>query len=227
MTPEQNSSNDNSQQYTQADFAIGDTVIDREQGDPDIGVVVNRPPMAAEEWEAYRSDGEVVTVADDNPDYEPTSKVVVVMYPGDIEEWGVEWDAEEPLSLKKAPQGTAYAFPPNRLNPVGTYSSDGKTEATEPSQADDGTRDSSSESSSAEPAQEACQDEPTLRERLDLIADEVAELNVDDVAIDTFREVVVVEKLGEQYQIDVKGCVNADDPLAQRLEEMVSEQLEP
>lgn len=88
MTSEQESSDGESQQYTQDDFAIGDTVVDREQSDPDIAVVVNRPPMAAEEWEAYRSDGEVVTVADDNPEYDPTSKVVVVMYPDALEAWG-------------------------------------------------------------------------------------------------------------------------------------------
>jgi len=37
--------------------------------------------MTAENWEAYRVDGEAVTVADDNPDYDPTSKVVVVFFP--------------------------------------------------------------------------------------------------------------------------------------------------
>lgn len=136
----------------------------------------------------------------------------------------MEWGGEDPLSLGEAPQGTAYAFPLNRLEPVGTYSPASETEATEPPQDDDGTGDS--DTTGSDPAQEAHQNESTLRARLDAIADVVAELNVDDVGVDTFREAVIVEKLGEQYQIDVDGEVNADDPLAQRLEETIAEQLD-
>ena len=65
-----------------------------------------------------------------------------------------------------------------------------------------------------------------IRDRLDAIAGTVEELNIDDVAVDTFREVVVVEKLGEQYLIDTDGSVNADDPLAERLEDTIAEHVD-
>ena len=68
-------------EYTQDDFALGDTVVDREQDDPDTAIVVNRPPMAAKDWEAYRVNGEVVTAAEDNPEYDPASNVIVASCP--------------------------------------------------------------------------------------------------------------------------------------------------
>jgi len=54
----------------------------------------------------------------------------------------------------------------------------------------------------------------------------VEELNVDDVTVDSSREAVIVEKLGEPYDIDIDGSVDGDDLLAQRLEDAVAEQLD-
>jgi len=55
MTPPQDDLDTGRTDYTQEDFAIGDTVIDREKDDSEhVAVVVNCPPMTAEDWEAYR-----------------------------------------------------------------------------------------------------------------------------------------------------------------------------
>jgi hypothetical protein len=228
MTPTQDDPDIGRTEYTQEDFAIGDAVIDREQEDSEhVAVVVNRPPMAAEDWEAYRVDGEAVTVADDNPDYDPTANVVVVIYPKDLEDWGIEWDADDPIGLADAPTGIAYAFPPARLEPVGTYSPDEESYAPDdPSQATDTGDGSTGDDATTEPASDAADEESPSQERLDAIAAVVEELNVDDVTVDSSREAVIVEKLGEPYDIDIDGSVNADDLLAQRLEDAVAEQLD-
>jgi len=228
-------------EYTQDDFALGDTVVDREQDDPDTAIVVNRPPMAAKDWEAYRVNGEVVTVAEDNPEYDPASNVVVVIFPEDLDDWGIEWDGDQPLPLGDAPQGIAYAFPPARLEPVGTYSPDDVTETPNESVEETDTTDDA-ETVNQQPQDSGPTDTVTAakdhseqddsdsdsasQERLDAIAGIVTELNVDDVTVDTSEEAVVVEKLGEQYVIDTDGSVTADDLLAQRLETAIDEQLE-
>jgi hypothetical protein len=237
MTPTQDDPDTDRTEYTQEDFAIGDTVVDREQDDSEhVAVVVNRPPMAAEDWEAYRVDGEAVTVADDNPDYDPTANVVVVIYPEDLEEWGIEWDGDDPIVLADAPTGIAYAFPPGRLEPVGTYSpkannTPNEAEATgtdEDLPADTETTGSVPDGSDTTDAGTAdgADGRSNSHERLEAIANIVEELNVDDVTVDSLEEVVVVEKLGEAYAIDTDGSVDADDLLAQRLDDAVSEQLD-
>ena len=229
MTSAQDETDADQPEYTQDDFAIGDTVVDREQDDPDhVAVVVNRPPMAAEDWEAYRVDGEAVTVAEDNPDYDPTANVVVVIYPEDLDEWGIDWDANSPIKLGDAPTGIAYAFPPRRLELVGTYSPDQADEATEPETTDgeeNATTDDETPESAPDTAAETADQSPA-HERLEEIAAVVAELNVDDVTVDSSEEVVVVEKLAESYAIDTDGSVDANDLLAQRLEDAVSEELD-
>jgi hypothetical protein len=225
-------------EYTQGDFAIGDHVRDLDSdtdGDP---VVVNLPPVPIDEWDAYRTDEGAVTVADDNPAYAADSEVVVVMFDEDLDAWGGDWDGSAPLPLAEAPHDATYAFPPGRLEPTGaTYGAADThdTEAREPREEGDDTEaradpeDSEatddSEAGGEESADEADAEAPeaTLRDRLDAIADTVGELNVDDVAVDTFREVVVVEKLGKQYAIDTDGTVDADDLLAGKLEDALDE----
>jgi hypothetical protein len=204
-------------EHTQGDFAIGDVVADREadtDGDP---VVVNLPPVACAEWDAYRTDDGAVTVAEDNPAYDAESEVVVVMYDEDLDGWGAEWDGDRPLPLAEAPHGATYAFPPGRLEHTGgTYGAGGDPDDDPDDEADSEEPDDATDDEGEEPAD-------TLREDLDAIADVVAELNVDSVAVDTFREVVVVEKLGKQYAITRSGEVDADDPLADRLADALGE----
>lgn len=40
-----------------------------------------------------------MTVADNNSEYDPTSSVVVVVFSGDLKEWGIEWDSDQPFPL--------------------------------------------------------------------------------------------------------------------------------
>lgn len=263
MTSNQSDAEPDRPDYTQDDFSLGDTVVDRERDDPDTAIVVNRPPMAAKEWEAYRVDGEVVTVADDNPEYDPSSKVVVVMFPEDLTEWGIEWDGDRPLPLEEAPQGTAYAFPPARLEPVGTYSpedgnkdddetvketnsSAGTAESTdeypqESAPTDDmasseGSSTHTQESNTANKAETnedtpgqtepAADDDLAVQQQLEAIAETVRELNVDSVTVDNSKEVVIIEKLGEQHEIDATGSVTTDGSLAQRLQDAIADQID-
>jgi len=269
MTPDQVDGDDSSQDRTREDFAIGDTVIDNEQDDPDTAVVVNRPPVAAEDWEAYQVSGEPVTVADHNPDCDPTSKVIVVMFFADLEELGVDWDGEKPLPLDEAPKGTDYAFPPARLKPVGTYSPANASETADepPGETDtidetaEATDEQTKEAIGADDTPEQTQkaatektstqvqgtaagdeadtngdtpgqmknstdDDSEGQERLEAIADVVTELNIDDVMINGSKKAVVVEKLGEQYEIDMDGSVNADGLLTQRLQDAVADQID-
>jgi hypothetical protein len=219
-------------EHTQGDFAIGDHVRDLDSdtdGDP---VVVNLPPVAIDEWDAYRTDEGAVTVADDNPAYAADSEVVVVMFDEAPAAWGGEWDGSAPLPLAEAPHDATYAFPPGRLEPTGATYGAADTHDTEPREAREAREDpeDSEATDDSEEADEGATDEPdaeapeaTLRDRLDAIADTVGELNVDDVAVDTFREVVVVEKLGKQYAIDTDGTVDADDLLAGKLEDALEE----
>jgi hypothetical protein len=98
-------------------FDLGDRVLDREDDDPDEAVVVNRPPVAAEEWTVFHENGEEVTVADDNPGYDPKAEVIVVAFAAELEDAHPAYDADEPLALAEAECYT-YAFPPGRLERV-------------------------------------------------------------------------------------------------------------
>ena len=96
--------------------STGDLVADREDTDPDTAVVVNKPPVPAEEWElGYKSEGETVTVADENPEYDSESDVLVVAFHADLVESHPDWSRDEgSLRLADAECNT-YAFPPGRL----------------------------------------------------------------------------------------------------------------
>lgn len=96
--------------------STGDFVVDREDTDPDPAVVVNKPPATAEEWElGYKSEGETVTVADENPEYDSKSEVLVVAFHADLVETHPDWSRSSgSLRLADAECNT-YAFPPGRL----------------------------------------------------------------------------------------------------------------
>jgi len=94
----------------------GAVVVDVEDHDADRAVVINTPPATAEDWGVYyNDDGEEVTVADMNPDYDPEEEVIVVAFEEDLDR--PDYDGEEPLALAELECGS-YAFPPNRLRRV-------------------------------------------------------------------------------------------------------------
>jgi hypothetical protein len=230
MTQPSDSDTDSGTEFNRGEFTVGDVVDDRERDDlEEYPVVVNLPPIPCSEWDAYEDEDGKVTVADDNPGYDPDAGVVVVMFPQGLDKWGVEWSGNRPVPLAEAPQGTVYGFPPGRLEPTGaTYGAAAPhdSEAPEESEAADDSEALDESGAADESPSDEADAEATLRDRLDAIADTVGELNVDDVAVDTFREVVVVEKLGKQYAIDTDGTVDADDLLAGKLEDALDESAE-
>ena len=96
---------------------LGARVVDVEDEDPNEAVVVNCPPVPAAEWGAYVDAGEEVTVADDNPGYDPDAEVVVVAFADELAGAHPSYEGEDPLPLSEADCAT-YAFPPGRLKRV-------------------------------------------------------------------------------------------------------------
>lgn len=96
--------------------AFGTYAVDSDSYDPDVAVVVNRPGVEAHHWDTNRGDS---TVAADNPQYSPTSEVLVVVFLSDLNDWNPDWDALDvtDLSLSAlADDGVPfYAFPSPRL----------------------------------------------------------------------------------------------------------------
>lgn len=100
-------------------FSIGTYVIDTEDPEPNLAVVINRPPMTCEEWVAYHTPetGEV-TVAEDNPEYDATADVIVVAFYEELRAENPEWSPDDgPFDLGAA-EFKPYAFPPGRLEVV-------------------------------------------------------------------------------------------------------------
>jgi hypothetical protein len=191
-------------------LAVLDVVRDREDDNPTDAIVVNTPPVAAKHWTAYAD----VTVADDNPEYDHEAEVVVVAFRADLHEARPEFtETNDALQLAEADDVDTYAFPPGRLRRVASICPQ-----------DDEGRDGSDAGGDTE-GEEV--DEDGLRADLDAIAGAVEDLNVDSVAVDTFREAVVVEKLGVEYLIHADGSADGDDRVADGLEaaaeEVVSE----
>lgn len=111
-------------QISSATPEVGDLVVDCEDDDPNEAVVVNLPEPPAHEWDAYHKwDGEAVTVADSNPNYDEDAEVVSVVFVPELQQHrpDYEGDREIPLSYLEA---EAYHFPAPRLEVIGEYRPD-------------------------------------------------------------------------------------------------------
>jgi hypothetical protein len=100
------------------EITIGDYVYDTESDDPDIAQVINAPGLPAKDWDSHKTDdGEVVTVAETNPSYDPNEKVVVCLFRPQIETHYPTWDGESPMDLATVTDDgvTHYAFPQSRV----------------------------------------------------------------------------------------------------------------
>jgi hypothetical protein len=100
-------------------FEIGDRVVDDDDPDPDIARVINKPGIPAKDWDSHPDkSGEQLTVADCNPEYDPTDLVVVCLFEEQLSEYYPDWDGESPLSLDEVTGDgiTHYAFPKSRLS---------------------------------------------------------------------------------------------------------------
>jgi hypothetical protein len=186
---------------------VGAIVVDAddEPGEQDPAVVVNLPPVAAEEWVAYHDDGEEVTVADDNPEYDASAEVVVVVFREDLENAHPEYDGAEQLPLAGAECRT-YAFPPQRLQRVGTFAEGDTTD--------------DSEEDASEPRDRLTDGQEALRERLE----DAGDVRVEGDPTDPEAAVLVLEKLGAEHVVDADGAVEGG-PLGDRLENLAAEYL--
>lgn len=103
----------------QSQFELGMTVHDRHSPSPDDAVIVNLPNIPIKKFTAYHDGDEKVTVAEDNPGYNPQQKVVVVVYQNVLDNFGGEYTGESPISFDALSRNNIpyYGFPPARLVP--------------------------------------------------------------------------------------------------------------
>jgi ParB family chromosome partitioning protein len=97
----------------------GTLVVDRDAASQHTAVVINSPPTATiDDW--YVPGGH--TVADDNPTYLQTDRVVVVAYRGELAQHYPHYCGVKPLELQRVHRSglRTYAFPESRLRAVGT-----------------------------------------------------------------------------------------------------------
>jgi len=179
-------------------FDLGDTVLDREDDDPNSATVINCPPVSCDAWDVGEE-----TVADHNSEYDAEADVIVVAFDDDLAEAKPEYDGDEPLLLAEIGVPT-YAFPPGRLTNV---DASGKT-------SDD---EEGSASTAGAPPLEGFDGVRELKERLEETSD-----------IDVNREdgepVLAVTKAGREYRIRADGSVS-DGPFQSRLADVAAEYL--
>ena len=179
-------------------LALGDVVVDSDAPEDKQApaVVINKPPVPADEWVAYTENGEDVTVAEDNPEYDD-DRVVAVVFEADLAEWSGEPNGDVPLPLAQAPR-----FEPTGRNNAGA----GETDA-------DGETDRGAEGDAA--------DEPAA---LDALAERLAETA--DVERDTEdgEPVLRVDKLGATHTVFPDGSVDGG-PVAGKIGDVAAEYL--
>jgi hypothetical protein len=105
---------------SQQDFELGMGVQDRGVDDSDDAVVVNLPPIPANEYVLHTTMEKEVTVAAKNPSYEPNSHVVIIVYQDTLNEYEPDYDGEFALQLRDLSEDNVsfFAYPPGRLEPV-------------------------------------------------------------------------------------------------------------
>jgi len=191
-------------------YEYGAIVVDADSSvefdERDRAVVVNTPPVDCSDWTVYQEDGEAVTVADDNPVYDPDSGVVVVAFLQDLTREHPDWDATSALDLPL--ECASYAFPPRRLQRVGTYEADA-------------TEDLHDDESPSSPADRLTPEQGRLRSRLE----ESGEVAIAPDPDDKDGAIIIFEKLGSEYTIDADGVVS-DGPIAGRLAKVAADFLE-
>jgi hypothetical protein len=196
-------------------FRPGDLVVDVEDGDPDAdeAVVVNLPPVAARDWDAYTTpDGDTVTVADDNPGYSADAPVVVVAFADELADARPEYDGGGPLALASLTDDVmVYGFPEARLDRVGEY--DGGADIAD----DDG--DGDGPAGADDDAHDDTLDD--LRALADHLAAGAGVAVRDPRGADA-TPWVRVDKLGDTYRVHGDGTVEGDGPLADRLADVAA-----
>jgi hypothetical protein len=228
------------------DLAAGDLVHDAEDQTPDDAVVVNTPPVAAEDWEAPGLDG--TTVADDNPDYPADAPVAIIVYKQHLKEYDPDWLAQEdpdpiPVSQLREDRILTYSFPAPRLTLIERSATD-STDTADASAHDD-TGDTGVANADAEAKQEPqaatdaaeTPDDETVADSDP--ADDESPPEPSSPAVQALKErledggmtveveagghTLRAEKLGEQYRVQPGQIVEGDGALRGRLKSIVSQ----
>jgi hypothetical protein len=181
---------------------VGAIVVDADDDstDRDEAIVVNTPPVEADEW-TVRRPGQVATVAEDNPAYDPGDAVIVVAFRDELETAHPGWEPPEAIELPA--DCRTYAFPQRRLRRVGSYGED------------DGAGDAGGARGSD--GLELSEGQRRLRTRLE----ESCHVDID---IREGEAVLVAEKLGDEHVIRPDGSVEGG-AVAGRLEDVAAEYL--
>lgn len=208
-----------------ADLDPGARVVDRDADpvDRDEAVVVNTPPLSADEWDV---DGRTVAEYPGNEDYPASDPVACIVYTTDTDDTDrdlEDLDAPVPLAELDAPY---YTFPSSRLRVVEGRESPEDVDATEDDdRGEGGTPDDTEEDRGAGPRHP--RDTPAdTSDDLAAIAAAVRERNVDGVTIDAPGGVVRVEKLGLMYTITRDGTVLDSGAFADALEDVAQAALD-
>lgn len=108
-----------------AAVSVGAVVVDRDAdpGEQNEAVVVNTPPVPADEWDVGAR-----TVAEypGNEPYDHRAPVVLVVFRDDLDEWRPDYEGDEAIRAQTLAHGPApfYSFPAPRLKQVGRLGED-------------------------------------------------------------------------------------------------------
>jgi hypothetical protein len=190
-----------------ADLDPGVLAVDSD-ADPEQqteAVVVNTPPVLADEWDIG---GCSVAEYPGNEPYDDGAPVVLVAYRDELEEWRSYRGAEPiPARVLAAAPCRYYAFPRPRLEVVGHLDDE------EADEADEGdTDDSPDTDDNPDPA-------------LAAIADALQDRRVSDVRVADGAGVVECEKLGVTYHVADDGSVRESDRVVEKLETIAGDVL--
>lgn len=244
---EESVGDDQSETESDADrYRPGTVVIDREDPAPSEAVVINRPPCTCQEWVAYLDSetDEEVTVAEDNPEYDWESDVIVVAFRESLEDQDSEkLPVEEPIPLAEL-NCKNYGFPKGRLEIV----DESDSVLTDQGESSNGDTKQLSESESGDSDVEADPDqreqprqdglgedtdetegvtEPQeLPHELEALRDRLSESATVSVEWEDTTPRLHVEKLGTEYRIHVDGTIEGDRALRSKLKPLIEEYLD-
>lgn len=208
-----------SDEFESAEFAPGTLVRDRDaQGEnpEDPAVVLNTPPVPADEWTVPRLGR---TVAEDNPEYPAESPVVVVAFRDHLDERLPGWGDREgywPLSTLNERGVRHYSFPAARLERVAVE------EDPRPESKDE--RNAGLGGSADSQGDVEVESEPTPEPEPAVDVDGLAQRLEDAGCAVTRRDRGLrVSKLGEMYLIKSSGEIEGDGALRERLNEILEQ----
>lgn len=201
-----------------AAFAIGQRVVDRDDDDPNTALVVNTPPIPANDWEVY---GGPTTVADDNPDYPEDAPIVIVVFEEDLPT-DTDWDYTTyvPIVDLTDLDTTIYTFPAPRLTPFDSDTDTAREQATATSPIDDGTHPTDDGDTTADTTPAAETAASTRDPALTALEDQLAQYNLDITPADD-GQALLIDKLGITYRVSPDG-VEGDGPHRKQLQQFLS-----